>query len=126
MAGISVCVVCLGSTQRNGLHSHRPLRESTAGSAPQPQVSARVRLAAAACVGNRLGLGVGTSPVAGTIELMGVPSLKRGKRMDRRAIEMQSSTRGCCDSCARDVCRTEWQSLSTIRRKDDNKNTESL
>ncbi len=36
----------------------------------------------AALIGNRLGLGVGTSPWPEDYELMGVPFAKRGKRMD--------------------------------------------
>lgn len=36
----------------------------------------------AALIGNRVGLGVGTSPWPEDYELMGVPFAKRGKRMD--------------------------------------------
>ena len=47
-----------------------------------PALVAKQAGSVAALIGNRLGLGVGTSPWPEDYELMGVPFAKRGKRMD--------------------------------------------
>ena len=47
-----------------------------------PALVAKQAGSLAAMIGNRLGLGVGTSPWPEDYELMGVPFAKRGKRMD--------------------------------------------
>ncbi|WP_156686484.1 TIGR03619 family F420-dependent LLM class oxidoreductase [Mycobacterium sp. Marseille-P9652] len=47
-----------------------------------PALVAKQASSLAALIGNRLGLGVGTSPWPEDYELMGVPFAKRGKRMD--------------------------------------------
>jgi probable F420-dependent oxidoreductase len=47
-----------------------------------PALTAKQAGSLAALTGNRLGLGVGTSPWPEDYELMGVPFAKRGKRMD--------------------------------------------
>jgi alkanesulfonate monooxygenase SsuD/methylene tetrahydromethanopterin reductase-like flavin-dependent oxidoreductase (luciferase family) len=49
-----------------------------------PALVAKQAGSMAALFGNRLGLGVGTSPWPEDYELMGVPFAKRGKRMDER------------------------------------------
>ncbi|ORW94496.1 LLM class F420-dependent oxidoreductase [Mycobacterium szulgai] len=48
----------------------------------------------AALIGNRVGLGVGTSPWPEDYELMGVPFAKRGKRMDECIEIVQGLTTG--------------------------------
>ncbi|MEE6179880.1 TIGR03619 family F420-dependent LLM class oxidoreductase [Mycobacterium sp. 050134] len=47
-----------------------------------PALVAKQASSLAALIGNRLGLGVGTSPWPEDYELLGVPFAKRGKRMD--------------------------------------------
>jgi alkanesulfonate monooxygenase SsuD/methylene tetrahydromethanopterin reductase-like flavin-dependent oxidoreductase (luciferase family) len=47
-----------------------------------PALVAKQASSLAALIGNRVGLGVGTSPWPEDYELMGVPFAKRGKRMD--------------------------------------------
>ena len=47
-----------------------------------PALTAKQAGSLAALTGNRLGLGVGTSPWPEDYELMGIPFAKRGKRMD--------------------------------------------
>ncbi|AGC64290.1 putative oxidoreductase [Mycobacterium liflandii 128FXT] len=47
-----------------------------------PALVAKQAGSLAALIGNRVGLGVGTSPWPEDYELMGVPSAKRGKRID--------------------------------------------
>jgi probable F420-dependent oxidoreductase len=47
-----------------------------------PVLVAKQAASVAALTGNRLGLGVGTSPWAEDYEIMGVPFARRGKRMD--------------------------------------------
>lgn len=47
-----------------------------------PALTAKQAGSLAALIGNRVGLGVGTSPWPEDYELMGVPFTKRGKRMD--------------------------------------------
>src|ERR1700739_706026 len=49
---------------------------------PPPALVAKQASSLAALIGNRVGLGVGTSPWPEDYELMGVPFAKRGKRID--------------------------------------------
>ena len=59
-----------------------------------PALTAKQAGSLAALTGNRLGLGVGTSPWPEDYELMGVPFTKRGKRMDECIEIVQGLTTG--------------------------------
>ncbi|CAM3114532.1 LLM class F420-dependent oxidoreductase [Mycobacterium intermedium] len=59
-----------------------------------PALTAKQASSLAALTGNRLGLGVGTSPWPEDYELMGVPFAKRGKRIDECIEIVQGLTTG--------------------------------
>jgi alkanesulfonate monooxygenase SsuD/methylene tetrahydromethanopterin reductase-like flavin-dependent oxidoreductase (luciferase family) len=59
-----------------------------------PALVAKQASSLAALIGNRVGLGVGTSPWPEDYELMGVPFAKRGKRMDECIEIIQGLTTG--------------------------------
>jgi probable F420-dependent oxidoreductase len=59
-----------------------------------PALTAKQAGSLAALTGNRLGLGVGTSPWPEDYELMGIPFTKRGKRMDECIEIVQGLTTG--------------------------------
>jgi alkanesulfonate monooxygenase SsuD/methylene tetrahydromethanopterin reductase-like flavin-dependent oxidoreductase (luciferase family) len=59
-----------------------------------PALVAKQAGSLAALIGNRLGLGVGTSPWPEDYELMGVPFAKRGKRMDECIAIIKGLTTG--------------------------------
>jgi probable F420-dependent oxidoreductase len=59
-----------------------------------PALTAKQAGSLAALTGNRLGLGVGTSPWPEDYELMGIPFGKRGKRMDECIEIVQGLTTG--------------------------------
>jgi probable F420-dependent oxidoreductase len=59
-----------------------------------PALTAKQAGSLAALTGNRLGLGVGTSPWPEDYELMGIPFSKRGKRMDECIEIVQGLTTG--------------------------------
>ena len=59
-----------------------------------PALTAKQAGSLAALTGNRLGLGVGTSPWPEDYELMGVPFAKRGRRMDECIEIIQGLTTG--------------------------------
>lgn len=59
-----------------------------------PALTAKQAGSLAALTGNRLGLGVGTSPWPEDYELMGIPFDKRGKRMDECIQIVQGLTTG--------------------------------
>lgn len=59
-----------------------------------PALTAKQAGSLAALTGNRLGLGVGTSPWPEDYELMGVPFAKRGKRIDECIEIVQGLTTG--------------------------------
>ncbi len=59
-----------------------------------PALTAKQAGSLAALIGNRVGLGVGTSPWPEDYELMGVPFAKRGKRMDECIEIIQGLTSG--------------------------------
>lgn len=59
-----------------------------------PALVAKQAGSLAAMIGNRLGLGVGTSPWPEDYELMGVPFARRGKRMDECIEVIQGLTSG--------------------------------
>ena len=59
-----------------------------------PALTAKQASSLAALTGNRLGLGVGTSPWPEDYELMGIPFTKRGKRMDECIEIVQGLTTG--------------------------------
>jgi len=59
-----------------------------------PALVAKQAGSLAALIGNRVGLGVGTSPWPEDYELMGIPFAKRGKRMDECIEIVQGLTTG--------------------------------
>jgi probable F420-dependent oxidoreductase len=59
-----------------------------------PALTAKQAGSLAVLTGNRLGLGVGTSPWPEDYELMGIPFSKRGKRMDECVAIVQGLTTG--------------------------------
>jgi probable F420-dependent oxidoreductase len=59
-----------------------------------PAMTAKQATSVAVLTGNRLGLGVGTSPWPEDYELMGIPFAKRGKRMDECIEIVQGLTSG--------------------------------
>jgi probable F420-dependent oxidoreductase len=59
-----------------------------------PALTAKQAGSLAALTGNRLGLGVGTSPWREDYELLGIPFTKRGKRMDECIEIVQGLTTG--------------------------------
>ncbi|QLL06643.1 LLM class flavin-dependent oxidoreductase [Mycobacterium vicinigordonae] len=59
-----------------------------------PALTAKQAGSLAAMFGNRLGLGVGSSPWPEDYELMGIPFVKRGKRMDECIEIIQGLTTG--------------------------------